>query len=81
MKGKTQAWPEVVRQGELDVEVEEQVEEADKGAAGQVELENGQQQEPDDDVVPTLWQWLRRTDVLTVQSFALLGDVERVADQ
>ena len=52
MKGKTQAWPEVVRQ----VEVEEQVEEEDKGAEGQVELENGQQQEPDDDVVPTLWQ-------------------------
>ena len=54
MKGKTQAWPEVVRQGE--VEGEEQVEEEDKGAEGQVELENGQQQEPDDDVVPTLWQ-------------------------
>ena len=52
MKGKTQAWPEVVRQ----VEVEEHVEEEDKGAEGQVELENGQQQEPDDDVVPTLWQ-------------------------
>ena len=77
MKGKTQAWPEVVRQ----VEVEEQVEEEDKGAEGQVELENGQQQEPDDDVVPTLWQWLRRTDILTVQSFALLADVERVAYQ
>ena len=54
MKGKTQAWPEVVRQ--VEVEVEEQVEEEDKGAEGQVELENGQQQEPDDDVVPTLWQ-------------------------
>ena len=56
MKGKTQAWPEVVRQVEVEVEVEEQVEEEDKGAVGQVELENGQQQEPDDDVVPTLWQ-------------------------
>ena len=54
MKGKTQAWPEVVRQVEVDEEVEEQVEEEDKGAEGQVELENGQQQEPDDDVVPTL---------------------------
>ena len=56
MKGKTQAWPEVVRHVEVDVEVEEHVEEEDKGAEGQVELENGQQQEPDDDVVPTLWQ-------------------------
>ena len=60
MKGKTQAWPEVVRQVEVEVEVDEelaeQVEEEDKGAEGQVELENGQQQEPDDDVVPTLWQ-------------------------
>ena len=56
MKGKTQAWPEVVRQVEVDEELEEQVEEEDKGAVGQVELENGQQQEPDDDVVPTLWQ-------------------------
>ena len=54
MKGKTQAWPEVVRQ--VDEEVEEHVEDKDKGAVGQVELENGQQQEPDDDVVPTLWQ-------------------------
>ena len=56
MKGKTQAWPEVVRQVEVDEELEEeeQVEEEDKGAEGQVELENGQQQEPDDDVVPTL---------------------------
>jgi len=59
VKGKTQAWPEVVRQVELDEEVEEQVEEEDKGAEGHVELENGQQQEPDDDVVPTLWQWLK----------------------
>ena len=56
MKGKTQAWPEVVRQVEVEVEGDEQVEEEDKGAEGQVELENGQQQEPDDDVVPTLWQ-------------------------
>ena len=56
MKGKTQAWPEVVRQVEVDEEMEEQVEEEDKGVAGHVELENGQQQEPDDDVVPTLWQ-------------------------
>ena len=56
MKGKTQAWPEVARQVEVDEELEEQVEEEDKGAEGQVELENGQQQEPDDDVVPTLWQ-------------------------
>ena len=56
MKGKTQAWPEVVRQVEVEEELEEQVEEEDKGAEGQVELENGQQQEPDDDVVPTLWQ-------------------------
>ena len=81
MKGKTQAWPEVVRHSEVDEEVEEQVEEEDKGAVGQVELENGQQQEPDDDVVPTLWQWLRRNDILRVQSFALLADVERVAYQ
>lgn len=56
MKGKTQAWPEVVRQVEVEEELEEQVEEEDKGLEGQVELENGQQQEPDDDVVPTLWQ-------------------------
>ena len=61
MKGKTQARPEVVRQvGEAVVGVGEHVALADSGSAEQVELANGQQHEPDEVVVPTLWQWLRK---------------------
>ena len=59
MKGKTQARPEVVRQVDEEVvEVAEHVPVAERGSAEQVELANGQQQEPDEVVVPTLWQWL-----------------------
>ena len=64
MKGKTQALPEVVRQVDEDVveeeEVAEQVAVAERGSAGQVEVANGQQHEPDEVVEPTLWQWLRK---------------------
>ena len=61
MKGKTQARPEVVRhvdEGVVEEEVAEQVAVAERGSAGQVEVANGQQHEPDEVVVPTLWQWL-----------------------
>ena len=62
MKGKTQARPEVVRQVDeaVEEEVAEQVAVAERGSAGQVEVANGQQHEPDEVVVPTLWQWLRK---------------------
>ena len=36
----------------------EQVAVAERGSAEQVEVANGQQHEPDEVVVPTLWQWL-----------------------
>ena len=66
MKGKTQARPDVVRQVDDEavvvVEVAEHVPLAERGSAEQVELANGQQQEPDEVVVPTLWQWLRKDD-------------------
>ena len=63
MKGKTQARPEVVRQVDEEAavvveEVAEHVPVAERGSAEQVELANGQQHEPDEVVVPTLWQWL-----------------------
>ena len=41
-------------------EVAEHVPVAERGSAEQVELANGQQHEPDEVVVPTLWQWLRK---------------------
>ena len=56
MKGKTQALPEVVRQVEEVVWVDEHVAVAERGSAEQVELANGQQHDPDEVVVPTLWQ-------------------------
>jgi len=40
-------------------EVAEQVAVAERGSAGQVEVANGQQHEPDEVVEPTLWQWLK----------------------
>ena len=40
------------------VEEAEQVAVAERGSAEQVEVANGQQHEPDEVVVPTLWQWL-----------------------
>ena len=43
-------------------EVAEHVPLAERGSAKQVELANGQQQEPDEVVVPTLWQWLREEE-------------------
>ena len=43
-------------------EVAEHVPVAERGSAKQVEVANGQQQEPDEVVVPTLWQWLREED-------------------
>ena len=63
MKGKTQARPEVVRQVDDEAVVEEVAEHvpvAERGSAEQVEVANGQQHEPDEVVVPTLWQWLRK---------------------
>ena len=63
MKGKTQALPEVVRhvdEAVVEEEVAEQVAVAERGSAGQVEVANGQQHEPDEVVVPTLWQWLSK---------------------
>ena len=42
----------------VEEEVAEQVAVAERGSAGQVEVANGQQHEPDEVVVPTLWQWL-----------------------
>ena len=63
MKGKTQARPEVVRQVDDEAVVEEvgeHVPVAERGSAEQVEVANGQQHEPDEVVVPTLWQWLRK---------------------
>ena len=64
MKGKTQARPEVVRQVNDEAVVVEEVAEhvpvAERGSAEQVEVANGQQHEPDEVVVPTLWQWLRK---------------------
>ena len=66
MKGKTQARPEVVRQVDDEAVVVEEVAEhvpvAERGSAKQVEVAYGQQQEPDEVVVPTLWQWLRKED-------------------
>ena len=41
-------------------EVAEHVPVAERGSAEQVEVANGQQHEPDEVVVPTLWQWLRK---------------------
>ena len=61
MKGKTQARPEVGRQVDDEAVVEEvgeHVPVAERGSAEQVEVANGQQHEPDEVVVPTLWQWL-----------------------
>ena len=50
MKGKTQARPEVVRQVDDEAVVVEEVAEhvpvAERGSAEQVEVANGQQQEP-----------------------------------
>ena len=43
---------------EAVVEEAEQVAVAERGSVEQVELANGQQHEPDEVVVPTLWQWL-----------------------
>ena len=43
---------------EAVVEEAEQVAVAERGSAEQVEVGNGQQHEPDEVVVPTLWQWL-----------------------
>ena len=63
VKGKTQVWPVVVLHvGDAVVggaaEVVEHVAVADRGLAEQVELAKGQQHDPDEVVVPTLWQWL-----------------------
>ena len=44
----------------LREEVAEHVPVAERGSAEQVEVANGQQHEPDEVVVPTLWQWLRK---------------------
>ena len=52
----------MVRQVDEGVVVAEHVAVAERGSAGQVEVANGQQHEPDEVVVPTLWQWLRNEE-------------------
>ena len=46
----------MVRQVDEGVVVAEHVAVAERGSAGQVEVAKGQQHEPDEVVVPTLWQ-------------------------